>query len=125
MLSDTKLKNLKPQEKPFKVTDRDGLYVMVLPSGSISFRYNYKINGRYETLTIGKYGNISLAEARELLVAAKKSISTGSSPARVKAREKKRLVEADTFGEWAEMWLTKYAMADSTRDMKRSGVAVH
>ncbi|HQS59613.1 MAG TPA: tyrosine-type recombinase/integrase [Gallionellaceae bacterium] len=121
MLSDTKLKNLKSQEKPFKVSDRDGLYVMVLPSGSISFRYNYKINGRYETLTIGKYGNISLAEARELLVEAKKSISTGSSPARAKAREKKKLVVADTFGEWAETWLTKYVMAESTRDMKRSG----
>ena len=48
MLTDTKLKNLKPREL-YKVTDRDGLYVAVQPSGSVSFRYDYRINGRRET----------------------------------------------------------------------------
>lgn len=46
MLTDTKLRNLKPQDKLYKVIDRDGLYVAVTPAGSISFRYNYSINGR-------------------------------------------------------------------------------
>jgi len=46
MLTDTKLRNLKPKEKLYKVNDRDGLYVAVTPAGSISFRYNYAINGR-------------------------------------------------------------------------------
>mgnify|MGYP000399617632 CR=1 FL=1 len=55
MLTDTKLKNLKPQEKLYKVSDRDGLYVAVLTSGSVSFRYDYRINGRRETLVIGQY----------------------------------------------------------------------
>ncbi|MBD3894059.1 Arm DNA-binding domain-containing protein, partial [Hydrogenophaga sp.] len=45
MLTDTKLSNLKPQDKLYKVNDRDGLYVAVTPAGSISFRYNYSING--------------------------------------------------------------------------------
>ena len=44
MLTDTKLKNLKPAEKIYKVSDRDGLYVAVLPSGTVSFRYNYTIS---------------------------------------------------------------------------------
>lgn len=68
-LTDTKLRNLKLQEKLYKVNDRDGLYVAVAPAGSISFRYNYSINGRQETLTFGRYGSggITLAEARELL----------------------------------------------------------
>lgn len=39
MLTDTKLRNLKPQDKLYKVIDRDGLYVAVTPAGSISFRY--------------------------------------------------------------------------------------
>jgi len=56
MLTDTKLRNLKPTEKLYKVNDRDGLYVAVTPAGSISFRYNYSINGRQETLTFGRYG---------------------------------------------------------------------
>lgn len=67
MLTDTKLRNLKPQDKLYKVIDRDGLYVAVTPAGSISFRYNYSIDGRQETITFGRYGlgGITLAEARE------------------------------------------------------------
>ena len=69
MLTDTKLRNLKPQDKLYKVNDRDGLYVAVTPAGAISFRYNYSINGRQETITFGRYGvgGITLAEAREQL----------------------------------------------------------
>src|SRR5574340_236375 len=69
MLTDTKLRNLKPQEKLYKVNDRDGLYVAVTPAGAISFRYNYSINGRQETMTFGRYGvgGITLSEAREQL----------------------------------------------------------
>lgn len=121
VLTDTKLKNLKPQEKLYKVADRDGLYVAVLPSGTISFRYNYSISGRQETITFGRYGNITLAEAREAMSEAKKGLANGRSPARKKARDKLKEQSAGTFGEWAETWLTKYVMADSTRDMKRSG----
>ena len=51
MLTDAKLKSLKGREKPYKVSDRDGLYVMVAPTSRISFRYSYHVNGRYETLT--------------------------------------------------------------------------
>ena len=70
MLSDTKLRSLKPAEKPYKVADRDGMYVTVLKSGSISFRYDHRLNGRRETLTIGRHGpsGISLAMAREKLI---------------------------------------------------------
>lgn len=39
MLTDTTLRNLKPQSKRYKVAHRDGLYVLVLPTGGISFRY--------------------------------------------------------------------------------------
>jgi len=74
MLTDTKLRNLKPRDKLYKVNDRDGLYVAVTATGAISFRYNYSINGRQETITFGRYGvgGITLAEARERLGEAKK-----------------------------------------------------
>ncbi len=80
MLTDTKLRNLKPQDKLYKVIDLDGLYVAVTPAGSISFRYNYSINGRQETVTFGRYGlgGITLAEARERLGEAKKMIAAVS-----------------------------------------------
>ncbi len=122
MLTDTKLRNLKPGEKAYKLTDRDGLYITVLTTGTISFRYNYRINGRQETLVIGRYGTggITLAEARELLSEAKKGLAAGKSPSRQKAREKQKIKEADSFGEWAELWLKDHQMAESTRDMRRS-----
>ncbi len=100
MLTDTKLRNIKPQDKLYKVNDRDGLYVAVTPAGAISFRYNYSINGRQETITFGRYGTggITLSEAREQLGEAKKMIATGKSPAKEKARDKARVKDAETFG---------------------------
>lgn len=122
MLTDTKLRNLKPGDKLYKVNDRDGLYAAITPAGAISFRYNYSVNGRQETLTIGRYGTggITLSEARERLNEAKKMVAAGKSPAREKARDKARVKDAETFGAWAEKWLRGYQMADSTRDMRKS-----
>lgn len=122
MLTDTKLRNLKPQDKLYKVPDRDGMYVAVTPAGGISFRYNYSISGRQETLTIGKYGTggISLVEARERLGDAKRLIADGRSPAKEKARSKAKVQTAETFGAWADKWFKGHTMADSTRDMRQS-----
>jgi len=77
MLTDIRLRHLKPKDKLYKVNDRDGLYVAVTPAGTISFRYNYSINGRQETVTFGRYGvgGITLAEARERLNEAKKMVA--------------------------------------------------
>ena len=47
-------------------------------------------------------------------------IAAGKSPAREKARDKKRVKNAETFGAWAEKWLRGYQMAESTRDMRKS-----
>lgn len=120
MLTDTKLRNIKPQGKLYKVPDRDGLYIAVTPTGGVSFRYNYKINGRQETVTFGRYPTMGLAEARQQLAEAKRLLAAGVSPAREKARSKAKAAEAGTFGAWAERWLTEYPMAESTRDMRRS-----
>lgn len=122
MLTDTKLRNLKPKDKMYKVSDRDGLYVAVTKSGGISFRYNYAFNGRQETITFGQYGigGITLVDARTLLHEAKRIIASGKSPAKEKARSKKHDKGAETFGDWAAKWLKSAEMADSTRDMRRA-----
>ncbi|SPA25923.1 Integrase [Cupriavidus taiwanensis] len=122
MLTDTKLKNLKGADKLYKVVDRDGLYVAVTPTGVVSFRLDYRLNGRRETLTIGKYGpaGIGLAEARERCLTAKKLIAEGKSPAQEKQRGRAQVREAKTFGEWTKRWLKDYKMADSTKAMRES-----
>lgn len=122
MLTDTKLKTLKPADKLYKLPDRDGLYVLVLKSGAVSFRYNYRINGRQETLVLGKYGpaGLSLQEARSRLNEAKKLLSEGKSPSRLKSQLRTQSAAGVSFSTWAEQWLQKYKMAESTRDMRRS-----
>lgn len=108
MLTDSALKCLKPKAKMYKVTDRDGMYVRVAPTGGISFRLDYRLNGRRETVHLGKYARdgISLARARELCLDAKRMIAEGRSPAIEKQREKRRIKEAKSFGEFGEKWLT-------------------
>lgn len=122
MLTDTAIKALKPQKKLYKVSDRDGMYVVMQPSGAIVFRYDYRLNGRRETLTLGRYGpdGLSLARAREKLIDAKRAISEGRSPAQEKQHDKRRLKEAKRFGEFGEKWFQESRMADSTRAMRRS-----
>ncbi|EOV9573901.1 tyrosine-type recombinase/integrase [Cronobacter sakazakii] len=122
MLTDTKLKNLKPQDKLYKVSDRDGLYVAVLTSGAVSFRYDYRINGRRETLTIGRYGpdGISLAEARDELNTAKKLLSQGISPAAAKRDGKNQIRGAETFATFTVAYMKHIILAGSTRAMKQT-----
>ncbi|MFT4134249.1 tyrosine-type recombinase/integrase [Labrys sp. (in: a-proteobacteria)] len=122
MLTDAAIKALKPRDKLYKVADRDGMYVVVQPAGSIVFRYDYRMNGRRETLTLGRYGaaGLSLARAREKLIDAQRAIQEGRSPAQEKQREKRRIKEAKSFSEFAERWLQEHRMADSTRAMRRT-----
>lgn len=122
MLTDIRIKNLKPREKRYKEKDRDSLYVAVTPAGVASFRYDYRIHGRRETLTIGRYdesrsrdvvrtlddldygGIVSLAEARLLLTKARRAVEMDESPAKAKADGKSRTSESLAFGDWSEKY---------------------
>lgn len=122
MLTDVALKNLRRKDKVYKVTDRDGMYVRVSTSGLITFRLDYRLNGRRETISFGRYGpaDLSLARAREMCMEARRAIREGRSPAIEKKREKRRIKEAKSFGVFGEKWMMDAPMADSTRAMRRS-----
>ena len=122
MLTDAAIKALRPRDKMYKVTDRDGMYLLVSPTGALTFRFDYRLNGRRETVIIGRYGptGVSLARAREKLIEAKLMIQDGISPAFERRREKRRIKEAKSFGEFGERWLQDARMADSTRAMRRT-----
>lgn len=94
MLTETELRNLKPKFKVYRASGRGGIYVTVSPGGAITFRYDYRFNGRRETSAIGRYGpdGISLEMARELLLDARKAILNGVSPALEKQRDKRRFL---------------------------------
>jgi len=122
MLTDAALKQLKQKGKPYKISDRDGMYAHVSASGTVTFRYDYRLNGRRETIVLGRYGRagISLAIAREKCLDARRSVSEGRSPAQEKQRTKRRLKEAKSFGEFGKRWLQEARMADSTRSMRKT-----
>ncbi|GKX40326.1 tyrosine-type recombinase/integrase [Pectobacterium versatile] len=122
MLTDTKIKSLKPRDKIYKVADRDGLYVAVSPAGTVSFRYDYRINGRRETVTLGRYGDdgITLAEARDALITVKKQVNAGVSPAAAKRDGKKSISGAPRFSDYTVAYMKHVRLADSTRAMKQS-----
>lgn len=136
MLTDLKLKGLKAKVKPYKVADRDGLYALVTSAGSVLFRYDYRVNGRRETLALGRYDDtrgkelpreladldygagMSLAEARLLLTRARRSVEKGESPAREKVAARARARSDLTLDGWATKYFEDADLADSTRDMR-------
>ncbi|MGN6278359.1 MAG: Arm DNA-binding domain-containing protein [Sphingomonas sp.] len=64
MLTNTLIRTLRPAERPYKVKDRDGLYLMVQPSGSLLWRYRFKILGKDRKMALGTHPEVSLKDAR-------------------------------------------------------------
>lgn len=101
-LTDTALKALKPKEVPYIVSDDRGLYVEVLPTGSIVWRYRYRLNGKREKLTLGKYPALTLKNARLKRDEAAQAVALGQSPAQKKQLAKVAGPENATVAEFAE-----------------------
>lgn len=79
-LNDRQIKNAKPKEKDYKLTDGKGLYLLITPAGGKLWRLKYRIAGKEKTLAIGKYPQISLAQAREAAIKAKCDIAARQRP---------------------------------------------
>lgn len=101
-LTDTALKALKPRDKTYTVTDDRGLYVEVFPTGGVVWRYRYRLNGKYEKLTLGKYPALTLKNARLKRDEAAHQVAMGESPAKKKQQEKVAGAEDTTVADFAE-----------------------
>lgn len=104
MLTDTACKNALPKEKPYKLTDALGLYLLVRPNGNKWWRMDYRHQGKRKTLSCGVYPNVTLKEAREERERLKKLLDQGIDPAlkrRADIAEEKRV---DSFKEIAQEW---------------------
>lgn len=110
-LTYTQLQALKPGTKPFKKSDRNGLYVEVIPTGAITWRYQYYFHGKREKVTFGRYPDLGLADARKRRDEAAALLATGISPAKAKQEGKlERRAEAagaSTFQKLAERWFAE------------------
>ncbi|WP_369064245.1 tyrosine-type recombinase/integrase [Enterobacter sp. MALB-1] len=118
-LTARQISTAKPQDKPYKLADGGGLYLLVNPNGSRYWRMKYRYAGKEKLLSIGVYPDVSLAEARDKRNEAKRLLAAGEDPSEVKqaAKEAKSLAVNNSFEllalEWHEHkkpnWSSGYA----------------
>ena len=108
-LTVTAINAAKSKDKPYKLTDGLGLYLLVKENGGRLWRMNYSFLGKQKTLSFGSYPEVSLAKAREKRTAAREALADGQDPAEVrkaKVREAKAKSE-ETFKAIADEWLAR------------------
>ena len=94
MLTDVAARNAKPKDKPYKITDSGGLYLLVKTTGKY-WRMNYRFAGKQKTLAIGVYPAVSLVDARKKREDARKLLAEDVDPAIVKAINKQTKLLGD------------------------------
>ena len=65
-LTDTLIRNVKPGQKPQKLFDGGGLFLLIAPTGGKLWRLKYRFGGKEKLLALGVYPDVSLKKAREL-----------------------------------------------------------
>lgn len=111
-LTDVKIRQAKPAEKPYKLSDGHGLHLLVQVNGKKAWRYRYRLAGKENMYALGFYPEINLAQAREEHARAARLVAGGTHPAHERAKGKaERLAQnEDTFRVMAEEWMaTKVA----------------
>lgn len=108
-LSVVAIKAAKGRAKPYKLTDSDGLYLLVAPSGARYWRMNYRHLGKQKTLAFGVWPDTGLADAREQRDAARKVLARGEDPGeKIKLERIAASVAAsNSFKAVADEWLVK------------------
>lgn len=111
MLTDTKLRTLKPKAKVYRHADGNGLCIEVRPTGAKFWRYRYRYAGKPTMATLGEYPALSLADARAARDKARALLKGGANPVHVAQAERAAVVEraASTFAAVAAELLAKRA----------------
>ncbi len=105
-LTELQIKNAKPKTIPYRIVDSGNLSIVISPAGGKLWRWRYRYNGKAQTLALGKYPAISLAQARKLRDEAREQVDAGHHPRRVRQAQKlRRMSEAEnTFESIARRW---------------------
>lgn len=104
-LTDTAIRNAKPLDKPYKLSDAQGLYLLIKPNGSKLWQLKYRFGGKEKKLAFGAYPTVTLANARKLREEARAVLSAGDDPGVKKQQEKQAKKSGNTFEEVARKWL--------------------
>jgi len=120
-LNDREIKNAKPREKDYRLSDGGGLYLVVTAGGGKLWRWSYEFNGKEKLLSYGPYPFITLANARTLHAAARALKSNGTDPAVEKQarkhaeEEREKASSMPTFAELTKEWLDSWSATKSKR----------
>ncbi len=111
MLTDTKLRSLKPRDKVYRIADANGLTIEVRSTGARFWRYRYRYAGKATMLTLGEYPAMGLADARAARDKAKAQLKGGANPVLVSRAQRLATAEQseNTFGVIADELLAKRA----------------
>ena len=119
MLTDTAIRKAKPTDTPYKLTDGQGLYLLVNAVGKY-WRMNYRCAGKQKTLALGVYPDVPLIRAREKRDNARQMIADGLDPAEARQEKKRaaKIAQANNFEAVARAWyaIAYQGKADTTRE---------
>lgn len=110
-LTDAACRTARPKDRPYKLNDGKGLFLMVAVNGSRLWRFNYRYDGKHLTMALGAYPEVSLLEAREERDKARKMLRDDLNPMEERkiARITRKVARATTFGAVADELLEKLA----------------
>lgn len=99
----------KPLDRPVKLVDGQGLYLLIKPTGRRYWRFDYRFDGKRRTLSLGSYPEISLAAARIARETVRTQIAERLDPMATRRAEDfaAKTLRGATFRLVAEEWLTK------------------
>ncbi|WP_437186543.1 tyrosine-type recombinase/integrase [Planctomicrobium sp. SH668] len=109
-LTDATVRNAKPKSTPYKMSDGEGLFLLITPTGSKYWRLRYFFGGKEKLLALGVYPQVSLIEAREKRMHAQKQLAVGTDPGEAKKEEKKQEVfqRSNPFEKIADEWFRQH-----------------
>ncbi|HAB1162312.1 TPA_asm: DUF4102 domain-containing protein [Salmonella enterica subsp. enterica serovar Enteritidis] len=121
-LSDTKLRGIngKPYSGPTEVTDGDGLSVRITPTGTVTFQFRYRWNGKPVRLTVGRYPSTTLKEARVIVGEMRALYMKGVNPKNYFARSDGELTLKECLDQWWDKYVTD--LKPNTKTLYRSVV---
>ncbi len=120
-LNDLIIRNAKPLEKAYKLSDEKGLFLLVHPNGSRYWRLKYYFLGKEKLLALGVYPDVKLAEAREKRDQARKLVASGIDPIAAKKSSKDALLLAaeNNFETIAREWHIKFLSTWTEKHAKK------
>lgn len=109
-LTDVAARTSKPSDKPFKLSDEKGLFLLVKPNGTKLWQHKYRFDGKERLLSYGAYPETSLKEARDRRDAARKLLAEGTDPGEHKKATKAARIalSSNSFEVIGREWLAQY-----------------